>query len=49
MAMAVSLAACEGSMDRFHCEAIGDAGGRVTLTPEETRHMVAVRRVAVCC
>jgi len=34
-------------MDRFHCEAIGDAGTRVTLTPEETRHMVAVRRVAV--
>jgi 16S rRNA (uracil1498-N3)-methyltransferase len=33
-------------MDRFHCERIGEAGSRVTLTPEETRHMVAVRRVA---
>lgn len=34
-------------MDRFHSETIGDVGARVTLTPDETRHMVAVRRVAV--
>ncbi|MHC4250799.1 MAG: RsmE family RNA methyltransferase [Planctomycetota bacterium] len=33
-------------MDRFHSETIGEAGSRVTLTSEETRHMVAVRRVA---
>jgi len=34
-------------MGRFHCETIGDVGTRVTLSPEETRHMVAVRCVAV--
>ncbi|MHC5058715.1 MAG: RsmE family RNA methyltransferase [Planctomycetota bacterium] len=33
-------------MDRFHSETIGEAGSRATLSPEETRHMVAVRRVA---
>ncbi len=34
-------------MDRFHSETIGEVGARMTLTSEETRHMVAVRRVAV--
>jgi len=32
-------------MDRFHSETIAEVGGRVTLSPEETRHMVAARRV----
>ena len=33
-------------MDRFHSETIGCVGSRVTLGPEETHHMVVVRRVA---
>ncbi len=33
-------------MDRFHSETVGEVGARVTLTPDETRHMVAARRVA---